>query len=350
MIPAIKKSILIVDDDPFVLQSISNLINEYGYHVISCKNGEEAISQLLKNDINLILTDIKMPGMSGIDLLARIRDSYPKMPVILMTGYAELDVAVDAIKKGAFDFITKPYNPDYLLHTLEKATRHIELLHMEEDYKLRLESTVRQQTQDIYNLSREVIKRLTAVAEFRDVETGAHISRIGLYAKKIAESFNMPRYFIDAITYVSSLHDIGKIGIPDNILLKPGAFTLEEFEIMKAHTTIGHTILSDSSHPVIQMGASIALNHHEKWDGTGYPRGLKGDDIPIEGKIVIICDQYDALISKRPYKKPLEHGEAVKILTEGDGRTIPRHFDPDVLNSFIELAPVFEEIFNSHQD
>jgi putative two-component system response regulator len=345
-----KKSIVIVDDDPYVLESVSRLLVESGYNAISCINGEEAIVQALRNDVTLMLTDIKMPGISGIELLGKMHAIFPRMPVILMTGYAELDSAIDAIKRGAFDFIIKPYNPDYLLHTIGKAARHVELLEVEEDYKHRLEETVKQQTQEIFNLSREVIRRLTSVAEFRDAETGAHISRIGLYANKIAEALDMPMYFIDAITYSSSLHDIGKIGIPDNVLLKPGQFTDEEFEIMKSHTTIGANILADSSHSMIQLGSSIALNHHERWDGSGYPRGLREEDIPIEGRITIICDQYDALMSKRPYKPALDHKEVVRIITEGDGRTSPGHFDPQVLNAFKTMAPTFSEIFMQHQD
>lgn len=345
-----KNCILVVDDDPYVLESTSILLREYKYNVIACPTGECAVSRMMDENIVLILTDIKMPGMSGIELLEKIHSVYPKMPVILMTGYAELEMAINAIKKGAFDFITKPYNADHLLHTVDKAVRYAELLQVEEDYKHNLEETVRRQTQEIFNLSREVINRLTAVAEFRDTGTGAHISRLGLYANKISELLNMQPDFIDAITYSCTLHDIGKIGIPDNILLKPGPLTPVEFEIMKSHTSIGHNILSGSEHSMLQMASIIALNHHERWDGTGYPRRLKGQEIPIVGRIAIVCDQYDALMSRRPYKKSIEHDEVVSIITKGDGRTMPEHFDPEILEAFKEMAPVFKDIFDAHQD
>jgi len=344
------QNILIVDDDQYVLESISSLLRECGYSVISCSSGEQGIEQVLKNNIDLVLSDIKMPGVSGIELLDRIHSIDSKMPVILITGYAELNVAIDAIKRGAFDFVTKPCNPNYILHTIEKAVKHARLLRLEEQYKLRLEETVKQQTREIFNLSREVVKRLTAVAEFRDTETGAHISRIGLYANKIAESLHMDIESIDAITYASSLHDIGKIAISDEILLKPGRLMEEEFSIMKSHTSVGHDILEGSIHATLQMAASIALTHHERWDGTGYPRGLRGEEIPVEGRIVIICDQYDALMSRRPYKPSLNHTEVFKVITEGDGRTMPGHFDPRIMDAFKRNAGSFEEIFNSCQD
>ncbi|HDK81483.1 MAG TPA: response regulator, partial [Nitrospirae bacterium] len=274
-----KHTVLVVDDDPFVRESVSALLDEYDYSTVTCKNAKEAINRFQGNTIDIVLTDIKMPGMSGIDLLGKIHALDPDVPVILITAYSDLDLAMGAIKSGAFDYIPKPYKPEHLLHTINKAVKHNRLIQMEKNYKLILETSVRKKTQEIVQLSREVIKRLVTVAEFRDTDTGAHISRIGLYANKIAEYMNKPIDFIDAITYASPLHDIGKIGIPDSVLLKPGPLTAGEFTVMKTHSAVGEKMLSGSSHPVIQMGAIIALNHHERWDGSGYPAGLKGSDI-----------------------------------------------------------------------
>jgi putative two-component system response regulator len=348
--------ILVVDDDPYVLESLSTLLRAFGFTVKTCDNANSAIQEIQRTPIDVVLTDIKMPGLTGVELLGMIHKFDPQIPVILMTAYAELDVAVDAIKKGAFDFITKPYNADYLLHTIEKAVKYSDLIQMERDYKKNLEETVRKRTQElsdaltmVKNMSREVISRLTVVAEFRDTTTGSHISRIGLYSNKIAEELSMNANFVEQLTFASSMHDLGKIGIPDSILLKPGSLTRDEYELMKTHTTMGEQILSGSDYPAIQLAASVALNHHERFDGGGYPRGLKGDQIPVEGRMVMLADQYDALRSDRPYKKGFTHQEAVDIITTGDDRTRPAHFDPSVLGAFKKLGSLFNDIYESNK-
>jgi response regulator RpfG family c-di-GMP phosphodiesterase len=288
--------------------------------------------------------------------------------IYLMTYILRLDEAAQSLDSkystvtrligGEQDVPQERVSPGGIVTFLSPEGIHVKvqrLISAEHQYEKMLEHTIQKKTKElshalsmISNMSNEMIMRLTAAAESKDDHTGKHISRIGLYANKMAETMEMPSDFIEKITLASAMHDIGKIGIPDHILLKPGYLTTEEFEIIKNHTTIGSKILAGSAYPMIQMSATIALFHHEKWDGTGYPKGLKGGDIPLEARIIMLCDIYDALRSSRPYKPSFDHQKAFMIITQGDIKTMPEHFDPDVLHAFIQIEKTFHEIFDTY--
>jgi putative two-component system response regulator len=218
------------------------------------------------------------------------------------------------------------------------------------DQNRALGQLVEERSRQVLTSYRQTIETLSRAAAYKDEITGTHVRRISYYAEDLALDLGMNAAFCDTIRYASQMHDIGKIAIPDAILLKTGPLTHDEWAIMQTHTTLGAQLLGQGDSPYLQMGAEIALHHHERWDGGGYPAGLKGQLIPISARIMNICDQYDALRSERPYKRALSHDAAVEVITAGDGRTLPGHFDPDVLAAFRRCAERFEEVFESVAD
>lgn len=353
------KKILIVDDDTLNLKLMASMIEAQGYEAVTAINGKEALDKAVSFQPDLILLDIMMPDMNGYEVCKVLNaqtETY-LIPVIFITALDDRESRLAGLEAGADDFLTKPVDkPELILRVrnLLKVKDYEDLLR---DYNKTLEATVHERTQELETAYTKVktgyldtIYRLTVAAEYKDEDTANHIKRISFYSRLLAKELKMPDSFIEEIFYSSPMHDVGKLGIPDAILLKPGRHTTEEFEIMKTHTTIGGKILQGSDSEILIMGEVIALSHHERWDGTGYPKGLKGEDVPVAGRIVNIVDQYDALRSHRPYKPPLSHEETFHIITKGDGRTMPGHFDPSILEAFKKLSSEMNGIFEELAD
>jgi len=347
-----KTKILVVDDEERNRRLMSAILKNYGYVYETAINGVEALEKTETFQPDLIFLDIMMPEMDGYEVCKRLKENpaTQHIPVVIITALMEREAMLKGLKAGANDFLLKPVDP------AEVAIRAKNLLRIKEfeDFLKRhnelLDAEVKRKTAQLKNSYIDTIHRLTKVAEYKDEDTASHIKRSGHYASVLARKLGWSEEEAEIIFYAAPMHDIGKIAIPAEILLKPAKLTPEEFALMKTHTVIGANILNSGTSKIIQMAEIIALSHHERWDGSGYPKGLQKDAVPIEGRLYNICDQYDALRSKRPYKPAFEHKKTLGIITEGDGRTMPGHFDPEILNAFREIHTQFENIYETYKD
>ena len=344
--------VLVVDDEERNVRLFEQLLHAKGYATLAARSGREAFSLATEQRPDLIILDAMMPDIDGFETVTRLKAHVVTrpIPVIMVTALNDRASKLRALNAGAEEFLTKPVDGADLTVRVRNMLRLKDYSDLLLNYNRRLEESVRERTAQVEEAHRDTILTLARAAEYKDEETGSHVRRIGDYCRLLALEMRMPGDFVVAIHLSSPMHDVGKIGIPDQILLKPSALTPEEWATMKTHTVLGSDILALGRSPYTLMGAEIALNHHERWDGSGYPNGRKGSDIPLAARLMQICDVYDALRSRRPYKPPHTHAETVKIITDGDGRTHPGHFDPAVLASFIRQASQLEAIYEQHAD
>ena len=358
-----KSIILVVDDTPDNLTLMSGLLKDH-YRVKVANSGERALNiAQSENKPDLILLDIMMPGMDGYEVCRRLKaDSNTRnIPIIFLTAKTEVIDETTGFELGASDYITKPISPPIVLARIET---HLSVKHMQDflkDKNAYLAAEVNRRTAEVMAIQDVTIRAMASLAETRDNETGNHIHRTQHYVKILAEKLRTnPRFAhflndkktIELLFKSAPLHDIGKVGIPDRILLKPGKLDVDEFEIMKTHTTLGRDAILHAEKdlgiemPFLKLAKEIAYGHQEKWDGSGYPQGLSGDDIPISARLMAVADVYDALISRRVYKAAMPHEKAVEIILEGKGK----HFDPDMVDAFIELQEEFKKIAAAYTD
>ena len=336
--------VLIAEDDAITRRRLQHFLEKWGHVVISSENGLDALEKFLSKEIDMVITDWMMPEMNGLDLVKHIRSRGREKPyvyTILLTSIGEKEDVVRGLSEvGVDDYVVKPFEPDELRARLSVGERTVRLERTLREYGEGLEKIVRIQTRLIRQTQEETIIRLLTALESKDEETGGHVRRIGLFSAHLAKAAGWPKQQVDDIRLAAPMHDIGKIGVPDAILQKNGPLTGDEFEIIKSHTKIGGQILGDSEFPMLQMAHDIAMYHHEKWVGRGYPKNISGDDIPAAARIVALVDVYDALSQDRVYRKASPEHEVIKNMEEARGA----HFDPYFYDLFVQSIPDFKEI------
>lgn len=354
-----KHLVVVIDDLPSNLLYFNEALNSFGYQTISAENGKEALEKINATVPDLILTDVNMPEMDGYQLCEAVKgnEATRDVPIILVTAQDDRDSLIRGLEIGADDFLIKPVN----LSELQARVRNLLLVkdyrdHMKA-YTVKLEEDISARTKDLNNAVLELkslnvqlkgsiqdtIQRLSVAAEFKDNDTAAHLWRMSHYSQAVGKSLGLSRGEVENILYASPMHDVGKIGTPDHILLKHGKLTPDEKKIMDEHTLIGERILAGSDHPLLEMARAVAGGHHEWWDGSGYPRKLRADEIPLTARIVAVADVYDALTTKRVYKDAWTVDDAFEHLRAGSGT----HFDPTCVGAILDARADILEIQHS---
>jgi putative two-component system response regulator len=352
--------LLIVDDDVPLRRWAERVVRDGGYACDSAGNAGEAREHLQHETYSLVLLDVRMPGESGMELLSHIRAAFPTTAVVMVTGEDDQQLAMSAIEHGAYGYMVKPVRSGELLINVANALhrRHLEQDRQQmvstletavQDSSYRLEHALQELhlSEDMVWASQaETILRLARLVEFRDEETGHHLQRMSSYCGILACELGLPERQREIVRLASQLHDVGKVAIPDSILHKPGRLTPQEFEVIQTHAEIGHEMLTGSASEVVQTGATIALSHHERWDGGGYPRALYGEKIPVEGRIAAIADVFDALTSDRVYRPAFPVSLALMTIQAERGT----HFDPQMLDAFVHALPEVEAVRHTYGD
>jgi len=333
-----KENILVVDDEEAIREVVSTLLEVQGYRCSVAPNGRAALELFGKNGFGLVLSDIVMPEMDGLKLLAQLRSQDPDVPVIMVTAMHDISIALEAIRAGAYDYILKPFEKDQLHLSVRRALEHRRLVLENRIYQNDLERLVAEKNQQLSFALRDLevsydytLEALGGALDAKDAETEGHCQRVTAFTITIARAMGVDQALLGHIARGAFLHDIGKMGIPDEILRKPGPLTSEEREVMRRHCEIGYSVLERI--PFLKEAAEIVLAHQERYDGTGYPRGLKGEQIPIGARIFAVADTLDAMISDRPYRKALPISAAREEIERFSGK----QFDPRVVHVFLSI-------------
>jgi len=342
-------TILVVDDEPANVTLLEALLRQAGYHgVVGLLDPREVEETVAATAFNLIILDLNMPYLDGFEVMERLRARFGMRlpPILVLTAQHDREIRVRALRDGARDFVSKPFDAAELLARVRNLLEVHEYQAFLRDNNKVLEKLVQERTAELHDTRLQVVRRLGRAAEYRDNETGLHIIRMSKTSALLAQAAGCTPEHCDLVLNASPMHDIGKIGIPDHILLKPGKLDADEWTTMQTHAAIGAEILSGEASELLRLAREIALSHHEKWDGSGYPQGLRGEDIPYAGRVVAVADVFDALTSKRPYKPAWSIDAATTYIRSQSGQ----HFDPAITKVFFDVLPEIIAVTRQYAD